>query len=248
MPQREQIILRYFECRGRAQFLRYFLRVRDIDFVDERIPLSADSSAWPDMRDDQTRTGPFKRLPVLHHGELQLAEAPAIAAFLHRQFGGGGGAEADSEFNLRHSMLLSSLYGDLTFYLLSMIWADLAYPGIDLPQFVSRLQERIFSYLESLDAALLRWRWLDSMESRPVSLADCLLWESLDVAGRVLSPVWDLSRYGTLANFHQRCSGGAVFRTYLDQHSAQITGRPLEPAAITNIHSILETSNAGESA
>jgi hypothetical protein len=49
----DTLTLRYFDARGRAQFLRYYLRVRNIDFTDERVPVEADFASWIRMRDDR---------------------------------------------------------------------------------------------------------------------------------------------------------------------------------------------------
>ena len=77
------VILRYFDCRGRAQHLRYFLRGRNIPFADERVPLSGDFSEWRAIQPDRSRSGYFQKLPVLHWGETLLAETSVIHHFLH---------------------------------------------------------------------------------------------------------------------------------------------------------------------
>jgi len=45
--------LKYFDARGRAQFLRYFLLCREIPFEDDRVPLTADFASWLAIREDR---------------------------------------------------------------------------------------------------------------------------------------------------------------------------------------------------
>jgi hypothetical protein len=111
MNDAREIKLHYFDARGRAQFIRYYFDLRVMPFTDNRIPLSADFHAWAAVRDDQSITGPFKRLPVLQIDGQQVAETLTIANYLHAF--SGDALRLSEEDNLRHAQLLSSLYGDL---------------------------------------------------------------------------------------------------------------------------------------
>ena len=121
------ITLRYFAARGRAQFLRYYLRARGVPFSDERVPLSADFSAWGAMRDDRSRAGPFHKLPVLVFDGRLVAETLPIAAFLHTTLGDEATLTADDR--VQHEMLLSSLYTDVTVQVGTLLWAEVLFPG-----------------------------------------------------------------------------------------------------------------------
>ncbi len=105
------ITMRYFDCRGRAQHLRYFLRQRNIPFTDERVPLSEDFSAWQAIQPDRSRSGYFQKLPVLHWGDVLVAETSVIHHFLHKQLGDEQRLPATE--NLRHQMLASSCSSDI---------------------------------------------------------------------------------------------------------------------------------------
>jgi len=236
--------LHYFNARGRAQFLRYYLACRNHAFNDRRIGLSADFREWLDIRDDRSTTGPFKRLPVLEIDGDQVSEALVIGNVLHERFG-------DSEVlsrraNVRHAMLLSSLYTDLLMPLGGLIWADRIYPGIDMPAYVKLVLGRARTYLTVLDEALAAWEWLGSIEQRELTLADCLLWEELDSARLVLGEGIDFDSFETLARFYVECPVLNVFSSYLEAHPCPLTGHPEEPAAIENIRKILRSINVEE--
>jgi hypothetical protein len=74
----DAVVLRYFNCRGRGQALRYLLVDYGIEFVDERF--EADLS-WSTFK-GAAQGGPFGSLPVLHWGEHTVGQALAIAGYL----------------------------------------------------------------------------------------------------------------------------------------------------------------------
>ena len=237
MRANPKVTLRYFDARGRAQFIRYYLLARDIAFEDERVPLSADFSAWLGMRDDRTKTGPFHKLPVLYWGDSELAETFVIADFLHRV--SGDHDRLSTAENLRHAMLVSSLYVDLMMPIGTLIWADAITPGADLTALVPRQLERLERHLVYLDETLAEWQWLEGAKSRPLMVGDCMLWEELDVLRFVLGERLALARYPALAQFYRDCPGRAVFERLLEKHACQITGRPAEADALAAIRRAL---------
>ena len=237
MHAKPRVTLRYFDARGRAQFVRYYLLARSIAFEDERVPLSADFSAWLAIRADRAKTGPFHKLPVLYWDDSELAETLVIADFLHR-ISGDHDRLSTSE-NLRHAMLLSSLYVDLMMPIGTLIWADLATPGADLAALVPRSLERLERHFKYLDEILAEWRWLESAKERPLVVGDCMLWEELDVLRVVFGERLALGRYPTLAQFYRDCESRPVFETLLKRHPCQITGRPAEAEALAAIRRVL---------
>jgi hypothetical protein len=236
MRANPKVKLRYFDARGRAQFIRYYLLARDIAFEDERVPLSADFSAWLAIREDRAKTGPFHKLPVLYWDDSELPETLVIADFLHRASGDHDGLSTSE--NLRHATLLSSLYVDLMMPIGTLIWTDVATPGADLAAVVPRTLERLQRHLGYLDATLTEWRWLEDAKSRPPLVADCMLWEELDVLRVVLGARFALARYPTLAQLY-RDQARPAFRTLLEKYPCQITGRPGEADALAAIRRAL---------
>jgi glutathione S-transferase len=231
-------ILRYFDARGRAQFIRYYLRARDIAFVDERVPLDPGFAEWVRLKPDRAKTGPFQKLPVLHWGDDLVAETLVIADFLHRAC--GDAAALSAETNLRHDMLLSSLASELMQPIAMLIWADIIYPGVDVAEMTRRTVERLRSQLSILEMALEEWRWIETSAKRPVLLADCLLFEELDVVRKVFGESAGIESMPLLARHLAEAPGRDVFRACLDAAPCQITGRPNEVAALEVIRAALD--------
>ena len=235
--QHPPITLRYFDSRGRAQFLRYYFRARRVTFTDERVALAADRVPWLAICEDRTRTGPFQKLPVLHWGERVIAETLMIAAFVHEASGDAGAISDDD--NLRHGMLTSSLYQDLVTPTVTLIYADLMYPGVDLRPVAQRTVERLEQYYRVLDQSLGEWRWLDKARNRRVMLADCLLWEALNVAQHVFGPRLSLGQTPMLARFYEAFPARGSCEAFLADKHCPITARPEEPAAIGKIQELM---------
>lgn len=231
------ITLRYFAARGRAQFIRYYFRARGVPFTDERVPLSADFSAWGAMRDDRSRTGPFHKLPVLVFDGRLLAETLPIASFLYAALGDEATLSADDR--LRHEMLLSSLATDVTMPIGTLLWAEVLFPGVDLRAVAKRTLDRLRQHFAAVERTLDEWRWLDHARTRPVMLADCLLWEALDVAKHLFQARLELPS-PILAHCHGEFSARAVCEALNREQPSPITGRPGEAEAIPKIRALLD--------
>ena len=70
-------------------------------------------------------------------------------------------------------------------------------------------------------------------------LADCLLWEELNVAQHVFGPRVSLAQTPMLARFYEEFPGRASCETLLTEHPCPITARPEEAAAIARIRELL---------
>jgi glutathione S-transferase len=241
MSVKTPVTLRYFDCRGRGQFLRYYLKARDIAFSDERVPLSADFAAWATLRGDRAKTGPFQRLPVLEWDRQTVAETLVIAAFLHRA--NGDQARLSEQDNLRHAMLVSGINSDLMTPLGTLLWADVVMPGVDLAAYTRRVLDRARQYLEIVDRTLSEWRWLEGLRERPLMVADCMLWEELDVAQLVFGEQLQLERHAALNQFYRECPHRAVFERLLAAQPCQVTGRPAEAQALDKLRGILAATS-----
>ena len=233
MTNRPPITLRYFDARGRAQFLRYYFHIRDIEFSDERVTVTPDFDAWKKIRDDLTQTGPFRKLPVLHFGDRLVPETLLIASFVHEALGDAG--SLNDEDNLRHGMLTSSLIQDVMSPLGLLLWSEILFPGADLGAVAKRTLERLQQHCASLEQALIDWRWQERSRRRRVMLTDCLLWEELDVAVTVFGPHWSFAATPLLQSFHEEFSGREQCQSLLRELPCPITARPDEPAAIERI-------------
>jgi glutathione S-transferase len=235
--QHPPITLRYFDVRGRAQFLRYYFKVRKVSFTDERVPVGDNFAAWQALRDDRTRTGPFKKLPVLHWGDRLLAEMLMIAAFVHEA--SGDASSLPDEENLRHGTLTSSLCLDMMNPLAILLWAEIIYPGADLAPAAKRTLERLQAHCQSIEQTFGEWRWLDRARNRRIMLVDCLLWEELDAARVVFGPHWSLAATPTLARFYEDFPARPTCEAALAERPCPITARPNEAEAIAKIQQLL---------
>jgi glutathione S-transferase len=235
--QHPPITLRYFDARGRAQFLRYYFRTRRVTFTDERVALSADFAPWHAIRDDRSRTGPFHKLPTLSWGDRLIAETLMIAAFVHEASGDAGALSDDD--NLRHGMLTSSLCQDMMNPIAILLWADLQFPGVDVGAVAKRTLERLERHVRSLEQTFHEWRWLDKARNRRVMLVDCLLWEKLSWAQHVFGPRWSLAATPTVARFYDDFPGRGACESLLTDHPCPITARPEEAATIAKIQQLV---------
>ena len=238
MTDTPNLVLRYFAARGRAQFLRYYFRIRDIPFVDEEVELSADFAAWTAIRGDRTKSGPFQKLPVLHCEGQQIAETPVIATFVHEHFGDARSLSASE--NLQHAMLASCLYVDVMMPIGMLIWADLAFVGVDVSAAAKRTLERMNAHLHNIERTLIEWQWFARADKRPTTVADCLLWDQLMTATQVFGKHLKLSDHETLSGFFGEFPARAQCLKMLQTHPCQITGLPGEPEALAAIRDGLD--------
>jgi glutathione S-transferase len=219
-----KIVLHYFDARGRAQFLRYYLAARGVGYEDRRVPLSPDFAAWAAIRGDRSAFGPFHRLPVMQWDERKLAETLVIQSFLHRAL--GDEALLSEDDNLRQATLISSLYVDVMLPIGMLIWADVAYVGCDIGLLGKRTLDRLRGLFGMLGTTLEEWRWLEAAADRPVLLADCMLWEELDVVQHVFGELFRLDDYPTLARAYRDAPARAAFEA-VRARRAPVTGRGL---------------------
>ena len=232
-----RIRLTYFDARGRAQYLRYYLLARGVAFEDHRVPLSGNFSEWLGIRQDRTVCGPFHKLPVLRWDERLVPETTVIQSFLHEQL--GDRAQLSEEEDQRHSVLSSSLYIDVMIPIGMVIWADVAYPGVDMAAMLKRTLERLRLHLVALDRTLDEWRWVEAANERTLMLADCFLWEELSVAQLVFGDALKLEETPTLTRVLAESPVRAVADGLLRTNPCQITGRPAEADMLAKLRGML---------
>lgn len=231
------ITLRYFDCRGRAQSFRYYLKARNIAFIDARVSLKDNFVAWPPVKQDRSLSGPFGRLPVLHWGKQLVAETPVIHHWLHDKL--GDEARLGEQDNLQHAMLASGCRSELSTPMGMLLYQDLMYPGVDLKSTLPGTLKRICDSLAIIETALVDWHWFDHLSKRPVMLADCLLWEMLDWADIIFGAALEWDKLPQLRRFHRDWEQASWFRRMLGEHPCQLTGRPQEAEAVQRIRSAL---------
>ena len=120
-----------------------------------------------------------------------------------------------------------------------LLWAELMFPGADLGAVAKRTLERLEQHIRALDQSLGEWRWLDSARNRRVMLADCLLWEELNVAQHVFGPRLSLAQTPMLARFYEEFPARPSCEALLTEHPCPITARPEEAATIAKIQQLI---------
>jgi hypothetical protein len=142
------ITLRYFDCRGRAQPLRFFFTHLDAPFMDERVPFTDGWEAWSKIKGDPLASGPFGKLPVLQWDERLLAETGPIYSFVQAQLAPsssiGGILEAQS-----------ALSGDLA-QLYELLNLDMVAPGADIGEVANRVHSSLVDSFQRYEALLSR--------------------------------------------------------------------------------------------
>ncbi|HEX5098930.1 MAG TPA: hypothetical protein VFV94_05495 [Polyangiaceae bacterium] len=239
MAQTPPVVFTYFDARARGQFVRYYLRARGVPYQDERVPLTPGLPEWAALRADRARVGPFHKLPLLRWGEHKVAETFVIYSFLHRAL--GDEAMLSSDENLRHAMLFSTLYVDVAVQLSLLLWAEVSHPGTDIGAVAKRTLDRLRGHCTNLDLTLREWSWLEHARGRPVMLADCMLWEELDVAQHVFGEHFELDDYPALAELYRDSPGRAAFDEVLRSQRLPVTGRglPAEDQGIEKIRRLM---------
>jgi len=85
--------LRYWNCRGRAQAIRYILEDiaythKNVDYKEDPELLETAIESWfHNRKADETIAGPFHNLPILHWNDHIFGQTLTIAQFLARKFG-----------------------------------------------------------------------------------------------------------------------------------------------------------------
>lgn len=238
MSPNPAVTLHYFDVRGRGQFIRALLTQRGVAFRDERVVLNGDRALWMKLRPQRERTGAFQKLPVLQWDDLLLGETLVILDFLHEQL--GDAAQLGSRFTLRHRMLASSVFLDLLTPCINLIWCEVFNPGVDIGKAAAVLKGRLQLHLATVNQTLGEWQWNAALATRPVTGADALLWEALDVIRLTFATTLDWQQLPELARFMQECPGASTFRQLLDAQPMTITARPGEAQVLAGLHAALQ--------
>uniref|UniRef100_A0A7S1SSP6 Glutathione transferase n=1 Tax=Tetraselmis chuii TaxID=63592 RepID=A0A7S1SSP6_9CHLO len=200
------VTLRYWACRGRAEFIRCMLRDSGTAFSDERWTKDR-AEDWPEQKRFVAVAGPFGMLPVLHWGdgstgdggnvdggdednEVIVSQTLAIAQFLQLKL---RPKEEQEAVKLTLAMALGChVLEELYLPLLKMLWGQGASPQTYLTKI---LPERLLR----LDAHLPEGGWL--LAGDAPCWAEYLLFDTLQAIGEVFG--------------REAVEGGAVLRGFL---------------------------------
>ena len=233
MPDAGPLILRYFDCRGRAQALRDVLIDARVDFTDDR--LAVDPS-WYALKGDPAIAGPFGSLPLLCSGERLIAQALAIASYLARRLGQYDGRSAEDIARLE--MLTSGAYLELTQPAAELYWSwgapadEAGWPGW-FAGHVKRLHSRLAGF-DALSPEAGRFLGGDAP-----AVADFFLFEAITEWRLILGPslLGALDQRPRLSALLETLRAHARDRGCLDPGRRPIpfTGNPREAEALVRL-------------
>lgn len=217
------VILRYFDCRGRAQVFRYLLSERNIEFTDERVPFDDNWHAWSNLKPDSDKSGIFNRLPILHWNGDTIAETWVIAQFLHQTL---DGHKYTDQQNMLIQMLQSSILEDVG-SIYTVLNLDLLYQGIDEKKAAEDTMTRLSGNFKKYQDILANGRFSYLAAETP-SLADYWLYEALTASKIVFDPIKEslFNELPDLANFIETMEKRPGMKTAIQLIPDCLTARP----------------------
>ena len=139
------------------------------------------AQAWPVLKQDEERSGPFGTLPVLEwdHGDggprILMAETLPIARFVVSRLQTHRGLPPPIVAKLE--MVRSAAYIDLILWAGQMLWCDVINPGANVEASVRLQAPRVLEKLKRLDALAAGMDFLGGSEP---SLADVFVLEGAE--------------------------------------------------------------------
>jgi len=227
-----RVVLRYFPVLGRAQALRLALADRGIAFEDVR-PAPAD---WQRLREDAGFGGPFRALPMLSWGDVNVSETLPIASFIAKRTGQYEGL--DDAAVARIEAISSCCLMDVILRIAEMLRADTAYPGSDAPRAFAGLVPRLMPKLELLDAELGTADWYGGKQA---VTADFFAAEAMEVLHYALGPARGTAlaeRLPRLTKLARRMRERPALANVYETRPKRITPRPDEDAIIERMRGV----------
>jgi glutathione S-transferase len=229
MADTNQVILRYFSCRGRAQPLRDALSDAGVAFDDVQI------TDWRARPQPPEIAGLFGSLPTLTWGDVDACETLPMARLIGERLGHTRGLSERRVVELEAAC--SAMLTDVLVPIAHAIWSDLLFPGSDAKGVTARQSPRWRSKLARAAALLPRDRPFLGGEA-PV-IADFFLFEAFDTLGMLLGPALaprlerELPRLTRLArDLLARPRVASVYAA----RPPRFTGRPDEPQVLARLH------------
>jgi glutathione S-transferase len=224
--------LRYFPVLGRAQSLRLALADRQVVFEDQRV----DRAEWARARTETAFGGPFRALPTLSWGGIDVAETLAIASFIAKRTGMYDGL--DEAAIARIEAICSCAFIDVLMRTIEAMRADDYFPGSDATQAFPLHAPRILQKLELLEATIGAAEWFGGKE--PVT-ADFFVAEAIEVVAHVLGPARRAAfaaRLPSLTAMAQRVRRRASLAAAFETRPPRLTPRPDEDAVIERMRAL----------
>ena len=234
----ERIELRYFDCLGRGEPLRYILYDSGVQFEDFKIGFDEESiSVWHNEHKKEVKhSGFFKSLPVLnvYHEDgtvFTLSQSLAIAIYLAEKLG------YFNDFNLeekaRNIMIATAAYEDIFSLVNQLLWAPIRNPAADLENEYKKLKVAIAPRLSYL-SSLLGENDYFSGKDKP-SLADYFVLYAVQKVQLLFTKEFLEGNNGNLLQLKQRLEARENLGKYLPNQPAKQTGSPAEQNVLSSL-------------
>jgi glutathione S-transferase len=241
MPER--VLLRYFDCLGRAQPIRNALVDAGIAFADQRLAVGP---SWRALK-EQADGGPFGSLPVLEWGDDCVAQALPIAGYVARRVGQYEGLDAMGIARLE--MVASVAYLDVIGEVAMMLLVPAAMPDAEAATRFSNHEARVLHKVERLDR-MLASSGDPFFGGHGPAVADFFVVEAIDMARAVLGERLDAVLRGAprLAEMRERLAQRDAIARYVGEgkRPARLTGNPNEAESLARIRRYVETANPAQ--
>ncbi|CAF3885623.1 unnamed protein product [Rotaria sordida] len=182
--------LHYWNCRGRVQTVRYMLE--DIAYTHKNVNYKEDfellekmTELWPAHKADETISGPFHNLPVLHWNDTDtFAQTLALGQLLARKFDlyGKLTSSIDDE-DLLHGYIdgvVSCAYTDVISTVLISIWSSVNIADENNPSY--RLVKKTANDLKALNNLLKKSSTSFYYDQPEPTIADYFVFEAFLLA------------------------------------------------------------------
>ncbi len=222
------VVLRYFNCRGRAQGLRNFFADSSIAFTDDRVGIDDGFVDWINNKKNTAYSGMFARLPVLVVDDCTVSETLSIAVFLNERFALYADTSEQRKADL--NALVFSACQDISVRVAECFWLDVTHPG-------ASFSDRAITILSGVTALLPAYNKLLPEKGayfggNAPALADYFLHEAVDLCRTVMEdPFTEIfDQYDGLARWLAAMDNRPILKRYIadGNRPTQFSGKPDE--------------------
>lgn len=234
----DHILLRYFDCWGRAQALRDFLHDQGIPFVDERIAkVEATDGRWTKRQLETPESlNAFRALPLLEWGNEKIEQTEAISLFLTLTC---GVIDAHDKDNLvRHASVFAYAHQDLILPMALFLWTPIFSPEKDLQaqaeqnaQLIAQRAQAISRYVDGATGSFLF--------GESPSIADCGLFCAAQAAEQLFGRRFS---WGTdkVLSWKSRMLERLTAHSSWAERPTDISGSPVEDSIREQLPTLLD--------
>ncbi|CAF0915596.1 unnamed protein product [Adineta ricciae] len=238
--------LHYWNIRGRVQAVRYMLediahKHENVDYKETFEPINTMMNTWAKRKSDQTVSGPFRTLPVLHWNDSHtFSQSLTIGQLLAKKFDLYG--QLTSKVNDQQFLetyingVVSCAYTDIISNLITCIWSMVNFVDETNPS--NRLTRKIPNDLKALNDLLEKSSTSFYYDQHQPTIADYFVFEAFtmarDYSKRFLP---NEENYQSLIKLEHVMKQRPAIANYFKQNllSKRFTGSPKETEYLINL-------------